>query len=118
MLTNNKTYNKTNLRDIQKSFNDGICYVYQANERQLGDFIGQFHYANESVGINQYWNAQVNNVNIDLAISIPTSIKEITNQDVIKIDDIFYNIRRLQYHDKGRPNYWTISLSRSVFSYD
>lgn len=116
MLNNNKTYENSNLRDIEKTFNEGVCYVYEANERELTSFKGKFYFAIESVGLNHYFQAQNNNIGIDRMIGVPLN-DLIDTQDIVKIDDVFYRIVRIQYKDYNRPHYISISLQRSPFNF-
>lgn len=118
MLTNNKTYANENLRDVQKVFNDGICEVYEAYERVLGNKKGKFYFAKESVGINHFYQAYNNNIAIDRAIAIPYNDITIDSQDIVKIDNIWYKIARIQYKDNKKPKYWVLSLEKSEFSYE
>lgn len=117
MLTNHKTYSNKNLRDVQKTFNDGICYLYGTDERELVEFKGKFHFSNESIGISHYWEAHNSNVAVDRAIGIPCNDLTIDSQDVIKIEDTFYTIARIQYKDYNKPRYWQLTLSKEQFSY-
>lgn len=118
MLTNKKTNNQGNLRDLQKVFLDGVVEVYNASERQLGNLLGSFYYCEESVGVSAYWQAHANNVKVDKAISIPLSPIVITNQDVCKIGGVFYAIVRTQVHDNKKPEYITLNLQKAVFNYE
>lgn len=118
MLNNNKTYTNNNLRDVQKCFNDGVCSLYSTNERVLGTLKGKFYFANESVGIGHFYQAYQNNISIDRAISIPMNSITIDTQDVVKINDVWYKIARIQYKDNKKPRHWVLSLQRSVFSYE
>lgn len=117
MLTKKKTYNNNNIRDTIKTFNNGVCDVYVAEERTIGQHKGKFNYAYESVGINQYYQAYNNNIGVDMAISVPQNDITIDTQDIVKINDDWYKIVRIQYHDNKRPFYWTLSLQKSQFSY-
>lgn len=117
MLSNNKTYTNNNLRDVEKVFNDGFCEVYEANERVLGNCKGKFYFAKESVGIAHFFQAYNNNVSVDTAISIPYNNITINSQDVVKLDDEWFDIVRIQYKDNKKPKHWTLSLRRSQFSY-
>lgn len=116
MLNNNKTFENSNLRDVEITFNDGVCFVYQANERELTSLKGKFYFVNESVGLNHYYQAQNNNIGIDRMIGVPFN-EIIDTQDIVKIDDVFYRIVRTQYRDYHRPHYISISLQRSPFNF-
>lgn len=117
MISNHKSYKKNNLRDVEKTFNDGICFLYQANERTLGRRIGKFYFAYESVGINHFYQSYNNNVAIDKAISIPINNETVNPQDVVKIGCEWYTISRIQYKDDKRPHHYILSLSRSPFKF-
>lgn len=107
----------SNLKDVRKTFNQGSCEVYNANERTLVDKIGRFDYSIESVGISQYYQARINGLRIDLGIGVPYN-ELIDNQCIVKIKDEWYKIIRLQYKDNRKPNWWLITLQKSEFSYD
>ena len=74
MLSNNKTYENNNLRDVQKTFNDGVCDVYEAEERFITKYKGRFQFCNESIGITHFYEAYANKIGIDLIISIPYNL--------------------------------------------
>lgn len=118
MLSNNKTYANNNLRDVQKTFNDGVCTIYGAYERELGKCKGKFCFAYESVGVLHFFQAQQNNIQIDKSISIQLNDISVDPQDVVNINGTWYRVIRIQYHDNKKPNYWTLSLSRSEFEYE
>lgn len=118
MLSNNKTYENNNLRDVQKVFNDGVCEIYEANERVLGTFKGKFFFAKESVGIAHFYQAYNNNITIDKAIAIPYNDITIDSQDIVKVDNVWYKIARIQYKDNKKPKFWVLSLQKSQFSYE
>lgn len=117
MLSSRKTYRKDNLRDVEKVFNDGICKIYVANERVLGNSKGKFYFANESVGIGHFYQAYNNNISIDRAIAIPLNDISIDTQDVVLLEGIWYKIARIQYKDDKKPRHWILSLQRSPFNY-
>lgn len=118
MLTHNKTYTKSNLRDVEKTFNDGVCEVYSANERVLGTLKGKFYFAKESVGIAHFYQAYNNNVLIDCAISIPYNNITINSQDVVLLGGVWYKIARIQYKDNKKPKHWILSLQKENFGYE
>lgn len=106
----------SNLKDVRKTFNNGVCDVYQAQERTLTENIGRFNFSIESVGVSQFFEAKLNNVRIDMAIGVPFN-ELIDNQCVVNIGTQWYKIVRLQYKDNRKPNWWNISLTRSEFDY-
>lgn len=118
MLTNNKTYKKNNLRDVQKSFNDGICTLFSAYERKIEKYKGSFYFSNESVGVDHFWKAYNNNIEISRSISIPSNSITVDPQDIVNIEDSFYKIVRIQFHDNKKPNYWTLALEKVPFEYE
>lgn len=113
----NLSKNKNNLRSATKTFNDGQCSIYKANERVLESSKGLFRFCNESVGLNQFWQGYINNIGVDRSISIPLSNASISVQDVVFIGTDIYTINRIQYHDNAKPHYLTLSLSKARFSY-
>lgn len=116
-MLHKKTYNKNNFRDVEKTFNNGICEIYSANERMLGTFKGKFNFAIESVGIGHFYQAYNNNISVDTAISVPYQTISIDSQDVVKVWGEWYKIVRVQYKDDKKPRYLTLSLQRSAFAY-
>lgn len=106
----------SNLKDVRKNFNDGVADIYQAEERVLTEKIGRFNFSIESVGITQFFQAQVNNIRIDMAIGVPFN-ELIDNQCIVNIGDEWYKIVRIQYKDNRKPNWWLITLTRSEFNY-
>lgn len=117
MLAKKKTYNQNNLRDVVKVFNDGVCFVYVANEREIQSCKGKFNFAYESIGVNHFYQAYNNNIGIDTQISIPMNNIVVDSQDLVRIEDIWYRIVRIQYHDNKKPKYWTLTLQKDQFSY-
>jgi len=119
MLQKNKrNYNDSNIRNVQKTFTDGICSIYTATERLITNLKGSFYFSNESIGYGHYWEAYNNNVSLDRAISIPYCNLVFDTQDIVVIGNDKYTISRIQYHDDKRPFYWTLTLSKAQFSYE
>lgn len=116
MLNNNKTYENSNLRDVQITFNEGVCSVYQAQERELVRFKGKFNFSIGSVGLAHYFEFYNNNISIDRVINVPVN-NMIDTQDIIKINCVYYRVQRIQYKDNKKPNYLAISLQRSPFNF-
>ena len=107
---------RDNVNTIRKAFNQGICYVYDAQERTLTKYIGKFDFSIETIGVTQFYQAKVNNIQIDRAIGIPYN-ELIDNQCIVRIDDVFYHIIRLTYKDDRRPVWLEMVLRRSEFNY-
>lgn len=118
MLKTKITTNESNLRDRLITFNDGVCYLYEANERKIINNKGKFNFKNESIGIAHYFQAYNNNISLDMAISIPYNNITIDTQDIVEINGIYYRISRIQFHDNKSPKYWTLSLTKQPFSYE
>lgn len=116
MLNNNKTYENSNLRDVQITFTEGVCFVYEASERELTRLKGHFDFSIGSVGVAHYFQFYNNNISIDRIINIPLN-NIIDTQDIVMIDDVYYRIQRIQYKDNKKPNYLAVSLQRSPFNY-
>ncbi len=117
MLSNNKTFANNNLRDVQKTFNDGICKVYEAEERTLTKYKGFFHFSNETVGLNTFFDNNVRGVQIEKAIGIPIN-PILSKLDILKIDDDFYKIIEIQTKDKKKPHFFKVLLEKDVFDYE
>lgn len=107
---------RDNLSTIKKTFNQGLCIIYQAQERRLTKLVGKFEFSIETIGVVQFYQARVNNVGIDKAIGVPFNAL-IDNQCIVQIGNIFYKIVRLQYKDDRSPKWWHITLQRSEFNY-
>lgn len=106
----------SNVKDVKKCFNGGVCYIYQAQERRLTKLIGKFNYSIESIGVTQFYEARVNNIAIDRAIGVPFNVL-IDNQCIVQIGNIYYSIVRMQYKNANKPDWWNIVLARSDFNY-
>lgn len=116
MLNNHKVNTNKELRQVQKVFNGGLCYVFEAKERTLLSYKGKFFFSNESVGVGHYYEAYNNNISVDRAIGVPFN-KIIDTMDIVKIDGVYYQIVRMQYKNNKKPDYWNISLTRSPFNF-
>ena len=117
MLHNNKTFDNSNLRDVQKTFNDGICEVLQAHERTITSSKGIYYYSNETVGVKAYFEANINSDVIELAIGIPL-VDGISPQDIVLINTVYYKIVNIQRKDNKKPNFLKLFLKKDKIRYD
>ena len=103
MLTNNKTYDDSNLRDHLKVFNDGVVDFYEASERVLKKLKAHFYYAVESISYETYLEASQNSKRDVIAIAIPAQGETIEHGDIAKsvinsIKWIMYNTKIIIFH--------------------
>lgn len=117
MLHNNKTWDNSNLRDVQKTFNDGLVYVYKAKERTLIEEKGYFHFSNETVGVKTSFDNYINKDVIEKAIGIP-KMDGIVPQDIVKIDNVFYKVMKTQRKDNKKPNFLKVFLKEEKIKYE
>ena len=119
MLNSNKTYDNSNLRDVQKVFNDGLVSIYSAHERNLGEKKGDFYFSRETLRFGRYLEAEQNNTTITrvIGVPIPTGI-EIKPMDVAVINDEQYIIRFIDFRDWYRPPFYKLALMRSTIVYE
>lgn len=94
-------------------FNDGFCKIYTIEKRTAKEFLGQFDFREETVGIQAYTQFQTLGIQIDKVISIPfNSIAEVGRILKINQDDFFYQITMVQKKDNF-PKSLRISLTRT-----
>lgn len=117
MLSNNKTYDNTNLRDHLKVFNDGIAIVYHAEERILNAVKGRFYYSVESVTYQKYIQAEQNSKTIVMSIGIPQGGCVVEHGDVVEINNEFYFVDHVQHKDYERPLWWQLYLTKPSNAY-
>lgn len=110
MLTNNKTYDDSNLRYHLKVFNDGVVDFYEASERVLKKLKAHFYYAVESISYETYLEASQNSKRDVIAIAIPAQGETIEHGDIAKIGDKFYQVDHVQYKDYNLPHYYKVFL--------
>lgn len=115
MLNNHRVNTNKEIRQVQKTFNDGVCTIFEANERTLIRKKGKFFFSNESVGVGHYYEAYNNNISVDRQIGVLIN-DIIDTMDIVKIGCDYYRIVRMQYKNNRKPNYWVISLSKCNFS--
>lgn len=117
MLNNNKTYDNSNLRDVQKTFNDGKVVFYNASERVLEDVKAEYYYSRESISYESYTMAEQNGKTAVVAIGIPYGGTVIEHGDVAKINGDYYMVDHVQFKDSNRPNWYKVFLERSTVPY-
>ena len=117
MLNRNKTYDNSNLRDVQKMFHDGVCGVYQAHERVLGKLIGKYYFSRESVSYERYYDAVQNSETAVIAIGIPVSNIQFDTGMIVVINGEQYRIDHAQFKNYEKPNWYKVYLRRSEFIY-
>ena len=117
MLNDNKTYDNSNLRDVAKSFNDGVVILYNADERILGEQKAQYNYSRESVSYETYQLADQNSRTAVIAIGIPYGGPTIEHGDIAKINDEYYMVNHVQYKDYNHPNWYKVFMTRSTIPF-
>lgn len=118
MLSSNKTYDNSNLRDKQKTFNDGILTVYTAEERILKEVKGEFYFSIESVSFDKYLQAHQNSKTVNAAVGIPESNIPVEHNDVVKIGNDFYKVTHAQRKDFESPNWYKLYLEKATIAYE
>lgn len=117
MLSNNKIYDNTNLRDHLKVFNDGVVTVYKANERILTEIKGRFYFSKESISYQKYTQAEQNSKTIVMSIGIQQGGDPVEHGDVAEINGEFYFVDHVQHKDYERPVWWQLYLTKPTNAY-
>ena len=119
VLSSNKTSDNSNLRDVQKVFNDGKVQIYEAHERVLGEQKVDLYFSRETLRFDRYLQAEQNNTTIErvIGVPIPTGI-EIKPMDIAVIDGVQYIIRYIDFRDWYRPAFYKLALQRSTITYE
>lgn len=118
MLNSNKTYDNSNLRDVQKVFNDGLAVFYHSEERMKGDEKARYNFSIESISYNTFNSAKQNNVTCVMAIGVPVGGPVIEHGDICEIGDTQYIVDHAQYKDKNVPHWYKVYLERSTIPYE
>lgn len=119
MLTSNKTYDNSNLRDVQKTFNDGLVSIYTAHERVLDEKKGDLYFSRETLRFERFMQADQNNITISRVIGVPIPTAFTINpMDIAVIDGIQYIIRYIDFRDWYRPAFYKLVLERSTILYE
>ena len=118
MLNSNYTYDNRNLRDREKSFNAGIVYFYNADERVKGKVKEKYYFADESISLDSFLKAQQNNATVTRAIGIPVGGTVIEHGDIAVIGDDEYIVTHAQYQDYARPVWYKVYLERTTIPYE
>ena len=108
------------------SFNDGIVGIYNVqNVAEMGDAIKEqlvlynnYRYNAKTVGMQRYFLAMQNNVNITAVIRIPTLDKAISTQNIAVINDVQYTIQQVQIIKADKPYHLQLTLSELEEKYD
>lgn len=117
MLNNNKTYANKNLRDVQKVFTDGICYVYDIVERNVIKEVGKFYFSDETYSMERLIESHTVNDGILKVIGV-VSNNLINPSAIINIDGINYRIATIQEKNYNKPVWYKIGLTRDNFDYE
>ena len=118
MLNTNYTYDNRNLRDKQKSFNDGVAYFYNANERVKGELKAKYYFSKESISLDSYLKASQNNITVTMAIGIPEGMPLIEHGDIAVFNNEEYLVTYSQYQTYERPHWYKVYLERSTIPYE
>lgn len=117
MLSSNKTYDNSNLRDHLKVFNDGIVNFYESEERILVREKAHFYYSRESISYETYLKASQNTNRSVIAIGIPAEGTTILPGDIAEIEGKYYKVDHIQFKDFGKPNYYKVYLNEATVPY-
>ena len=108
------------------SFNDGIVSIYKvSNIAPKGDkpceklvFYNKYCFADKTVGLNRYYEAMQNNVQISRSILIGANDFNISPQMVAVIGNTQYMIIQVQTVRDTRPPHLILSLSEVEMNYE
>lgn len=117
MLTNNKTYDNSNLRDHTKTFNDGVVVIYKADERILTEIKGRYYFSKESISYQKYTQAEQNSKTVIMSIGIPQGSEPVEHGDVAEINGELYFVDHVQHKDYERPLWWQLYLTKPSNAY-
>ena len=103
--------NKTKIEFLK--FNSGTADIYDTDDD--GEIIRnsgkRVFYGNKTIGVNRYFSARQNDIELKKVIHIHKDEK-ITTENVAVIDKTAYNIEQVQHYDDTMPKSTVISLSQ------
>lgn len=107
------------------TFNDGTAKIYDLeNDAEKGDMPDyklklkeKLRFAFSTVGMQRFYEAMQNQVNISLAVTMPL-IASVSTQDVVVIDGRQYRIIQKQAKYDTRPASMLLTLSDVEEAYD
>lgn len=90
--------------EISVRFNDGWAEVFRVEDEAPPGYQPQpvlkqemrLPFQNRTVGVNRYYNAKQNQIEIELVIRVPKPDKTITNKNVVKVADKTFRIDFVQ----------------------
>jgi len=106
-----------------QTFNDGVISVYSIESVDNGSETLELKQKNlrfneRTVGINRYYRAKQDNVEITKVIRTPR-LQKISTQDVVRfLNGEQYYIRRIVPPENVTPPCWDLSLERVVHDYN
>lgn len=106
-----------------QTFNDGFLKVYAVDDKGDGEYKltlkhGKLRYDERTVGIDRYYKAKQDNVEITKVLRIPR-LRGISTQDVAVLENgEQYHIRRAVPPQNVTPPCWDLSLERVTHDYD
>lgn len=121
MLTNNKTYDNSNLRDHAKVFNSGHVEFHKAEERLLLETFATYDYCVESISYKTYLEASQHSRKAVIAIGIPAGGTPIEHGDIAILNgdtETPYYVDHVEYQDYARPVWFKVYLERSTIPYE
>lgn len=118
MLNRNKTYDNSNLRDVQKVFNDGVAVFYEACERVAESKKGKKFFSRESISFETYTRADQNSKTIVKAIGVPEGGFDIEHGDVVIVNGEQYIVSHAQLKTYEHPNWYKVYLERPTIEYE
>jgi len=107
---------------MNQTFNDGVLKVFSVEAQDDGTEKlklehGKLRYEERTVGINRYYRAKQENVEISKVLRTQR-LKNISTQDVAVVDGEQYHIRRAVFPRDTVPPCWDLSLERVTHDYD
>lgn len=81
--------------DVSQVYNSGICTVYRLEDvaapglrpRPQPTQLARLPYEERSLGINRYFAARQNQIQIERVIRVPVSPARISNKDIVQTED-------------------------------
>jgi hypothetical protein len=114
------------MKQQTQQYNDGVASVYKVDNianpgktpvKGLTLKVGPLRYEERTVGMSRYWTAMQAQVKINQILRMPR-INNVSTQDVvIPIDGIQYEIKQVQYPPDVVPPSMDLSLEKVVTSY-
>lgn len=96
-----------------ETFNDGIIKIYQTDEddKIKPETVKEFHFGSEKIGVNRYFSALANDVEISQVIHVHKDLSLRTDNAAV-IGKTRFKIIQIQFDDTRNPPVSVLSLSQ------